>query len=79
MIDFSKIDDAAQRLGSMLPPGAAQFRDEIEQQFRAVMRGALGKMDLVSRADFELQKAALERADGKLKALEERLQALEEK
>lgn len=77
MIDFSKIDEAAQRLGSMLPPGAAQFRDEIEAQFRAVMRGVLGKMELVSRSDFELQKAALERANLKLNALEERLQALE--
>lgn len=77
MIDFSKIDEAAQRLGSMLPPGAAQFRDEIEAQVRAVMRAALGKMDLVSRSDFELQIAALERANAKLKALEERLQALE--
>ena len=78
MIDLTKIDQLAERLGALLPPGAQQFRGDLEAQFRTVLRSALGKMDLVSREDFEIQKAALERATATLKDLEQRLQDLEE-
>ena len=78
MIDLTKIDQLAERLGALLPPGAEQFRGELEGQFRAVLRSALGKMDLVTREDFEIQKAALERATATLETLEQRLQDLEQ-
>lgn len=77
MIDLTKIDQLAERLGALLPPGAEQFRGELEEQFRAVLRSALGRMDLVTREDFEIQKAALERATLTLQDLEQRLRELE--
>jgi hypothetical protein len=77
MIDMSKIDELAGRLGALLPPGAQQFRQDLELQFRAVLEKGLKSMDLVTREDFDIQKAALERASIKLQALEERLAALE--
>ena len=78
MIELSRIDELAQRLAAALPPGAQQMREEVEAQFRAVLSKGLSSMDLVTRADFEQQKAALERATIKLKALEQRLAALED-
>ena len=78
MIELSRIDELAQRLAAALPPGAQQMREEVEAQFRAVLSKGLSSMDLVTRADFEQQKAALERATVKLKALEQRLAQLEE-
>lgn len=78
MIELSRIDELAQRLAAALPPGAQQMREEAEAQFRAVLGKGLASMDLVTRADFEQQKAALERATIKLKALEQRLAELED-
>ena len=77
MIALTRIDELAQRLAAALPPGAQQMRTEAEAQFRAVLRKGMASMDLVSRADFDDQKAALERATAKLKVLEQRLAELE--
>jgi len=77
MIDLSKIDDLAKRLAGALPPGARQMREDAEVQFRAVLHKTLASMDVVTREDYEIQKAALERAQEKLAALEDRLAELE--
>lgn len=77
-MDISKIDELASRLSGLLPPGAGQLRGEMEQQFKTVLSGAFSKMDLVSREDFEAQKSALERASVQLKAMEQRIRALED-
>ena len=78
MIELNKIDELAARLTAALPPGAQQMREDVEAQFKAVLSKGLASMDLVSREDFEIQKAALERANIKLQALEQRLAALED-
>lgn len=78
MIDLTKIDELAARLTDSLPPGAQQMRDDVEAQFSAVLRKGLATMNVVTREDFEQQKAALERANEKLKQLEQRLQELEQ-
>ncbi len=77
MIDLSKIDELANRLTQALPPAARTMSDEAQAQFRAVLRKGLTSMDVVTREDFEQQKAALARAEEKLKALESRLAELE--
>ena len=77
MIDLSKIDELATRLTQALPPAARSMGDEAQAQFRAVLQKGLASMDVVTREDFELQKAALARAEEKLKALEARLAELE--
>jgi hypothetical protein len=78
MIDLQKIDELAQRFGAALPPGAQQFRSELEAQFRTILSRGLQAMDLVTREEFDLQKAALERAQAQMEALQERLEALEQ-
>lgn len=77
MIDLAKIDELANRLTQALPPAARTMGDEAQAQFRAVLRKGLASMDVVTREDFESQKAALARAEDKLKALEARLADLE--
>ncbi len=78
MIDLSKIDDLAKRLAGALPAGAQQMREDAEVQFRAVLHKTLSSMDVVTREDYEIQKAALERAQEKLQRLEDRLSRLEQ-
>ncbi len=77
MIDLTSIDQLAARLAAALPPGARTMRDEAEAQFRAVLSRALSSINVVTREDFDQQKAALERAREKLRVLEQRLADLE--
>lgn len=76
-IDLSRIDELANRLTQALPPAARTMGEEAQAQFRAVLRKGLASMDVVTREDFELQKAALARAEEKLAALQERMAKLE--
>lgn len=77
MIDLRFIDDLTRRLSEAMPPGMAQAREDIESHFRAVLTGAFERMDLVTREQFDAQRAVLERCRDKLEALEKRLAALE--
>lgn len=55
------------------------MREDLEQNFRSVLRGGLAKLDLVTREEFEVQEAVLQRTRQKLEALEQRLTEFEQK
>ena len=76
MIDLAKIDELAKRLAAALPPGAGQIRADLEGRFRAILQRALAKADLVTREEFDLQKAALARAQARLEELQQALDTL---
>jgi BMFP domain-containing protein YqiC len=73
MIDLRTIDELTRKLADALPPGLAQKKEELEAQFRTVLTGAFERMNLVGREEFEKQCAALEEAQARLQALEERI------
>lgn len=73
------IDRLARRLAESVPEGVRAVRDDLEQNFRSVLRGGLSKLDLVTREEFEVQEAVLARTRQQHDALEERLKALEAK
>lgn len=81
MIDPRQIEQLAQewaqRLTQFLPPGLKGFRQELETNFSAMLQAGLGKLDLVSREQFEVQKELLAKSREKLKVLEKRLAELE--
>ncbi len=77
--DKPSIDQIARKLAESVPAGLRSMRDELEQNFRSVLRSSLGKLDLVTREEFEVQQMVLARTREKLEALEERLQAMEAK
>ncbi len=78
MFDPKAIDDIANRLAGAIPPGFSNLKEEMEKNFRAILQGALGKLDLVSREEFEVQKAVLAKTRSKLEDLEKRLAAMEQ-
>ncbi|HIB63334.1 MAG TPA: accessory factor UbiK family protein [Methylococcaceae bacterium] len=78
MFDPKKIDEIASRLADSMPPGLDAIRTDLEKNIRATLQGVLNKMDLVTREEFEVQKAVLAKTRLKLEALEQQLQALEE-
>lgn len=71
------IEGIAKKLADALPQGLRSIGDDLEKNFRAVLRSSLAKLDLVTREEFEVQEAVLARTREKLQALEQRLQALE--
>lgn len=71
------VEMLARKLAESVPPGLRSVREELEQNFRGVLKAGLGKMDLVTREEFEVQEAVLARTRSKLDGLEERLESLE--
>lgn len=73
MIDPAKIDALSRRLSDNLPEGGQQLASEIRSRFRQILNQGLEGLDLVSREEFEVQKAVLLRSREKLEALEKKL------
>ena len=71
------IDGLARKLADAVPQGLRSVRDDLEKNFRAVLRSGLARLDLVTRDEFEIQEAVLARTREKLHALEKRLESLE--
>ncbi|WP_305909665.1 accessory factor UbiK family protein [Methylomarinum sp. Ch1-1] len=78
MIDPKAIDDIASRLSGAIPPGFSNLKEDLEKNFHAILQSALGKLDLVSREEFEVQKAVLAKTRSKLEDLEKRVADMEQ-
>ena len=70
MIDLNYIDDLARRLSTLVPPGVREGREEMQQNFKSVLQTGLSKLDLVTREEFEVQRAVLLRTREKLDELQ---------
>ncbi|MHC5147458.1 ubiquinone biosynthesis accessory factor UbiK [Stenotrophomonas rhizophila] len=77
MIDLNHLDDLARRLSDMVPPGLRQSREELQATFKTALQAGLGKLDLVTREEFDVQRAVLLRTRQKLEALEKVVAELE--
>ena len=75
----NSIEDLAKKFAENLPENLRSMRSELEENFRSVLRAGLGKLDLVTREEFEVQEAVLARAREKVEALEQRLEEFEDK
>lgn len=77
MIDLKNLDDLARKLSDLVPPGLKEARADLEQNFKATLQSGLGRLDLVTREEFEVQRAVLLRTREKIDALERALTLLE--
>lgn len=77
MIDLTHIDDLARRLDSLVPPALREGREELQQSFKAVLQSGLSKLDLVTREEFDVQRAVLLRTREKLETLQQAVAQLE--
>lgn len=77
MIRLKALDDLAQRLSELLPPGLEDARADLEKNFRAALHSGFSKLDLVTREEFDVQRAVLLRTREKLSMLERSLGELE--
>lgn len=77
MIDPKILDNLANRLAAALPPGIKEIKQDAEKNFRAILQGAFSKMNLVTREEFDVQRAVLDRAHAKVQELERQVRELE--
>ena len=77
MIDLNQIDDLARRLSDLVPPGLRESREELQATFKSALQAGLVKLDLVTREEFEVQRAVLLKTREKLDALETTVRELE--
>lgn len=76
-MDNLAFDDIARRLFAGLPEAAKSMRRDIESNFRAVLQSSLGKLDLTTREEFDVQTRVLERTRARIEQLEQRIATLE--
>lgn len=76
--DKTFIEEMTQQLEDGLPSGLGLMREDIESIVKASMAGALSRLELVTREEFDVQTAVLLRSREKLEALAVRLKQLEE-
>ncbi|MGA2023906.1 MAG: accessory factor UbiK family protein [Steroidobacteraceae bacterium] len=74
-----RIDEIVKRLIDGLPEAARTMRRDIEGNFRAVLQSTLGKLDLTTRSEFDVQTQVLERTRARLEQLEQRIAELEQR
>ena len=78
-INSSGLDELARRLADSVPESVRAFGRDLEGNFKAVLQTQLSKLDLVSRQEFDVQAAILERTQTKMAVMEARLKELEAK
>jgi BMFP domain-containing protein YqiC len=76
-MDPFRIDDIARSLMERVPPALRSVQQDLEDNFRTVLRATLGKLDLVTRDEFDAQTKVLERTRAKVESLQVRLAELE--
>jgi BMFP domain-containing protein YqiC len=77
MIGISAIDDMARRLAELVPADARATRDDLVANFRDALRSGLRRLDLVTREEFDVQRAVLQRTREMVETLEARVTELE--
>jgi ubiquinone biosynthesis accessory factor UbiK len=71
------LDEIAKQLADSVPQNIKALGQDLERNFRALLHSGFERMDLVTREEFDLQSAVLERTREKLELLEARVAELE--
>jgi BMFP domain-containing protein YqiC len=74
MITGATLDELAKRIGRAIEASPAK---DVEKNVKALLQGGLAKLDVVPRAEFDVQAKVLARTREKLEALERRVAELE--
>jgi hypothetical protein len=79
MANRDALNDLARKITSLLPENVQQMQDDLESNIHTLLQNALSKMNLVTREEFDVQTALLQRTREKLEQLEKLLDELEQK
>jgi BMFP domain-containing protein YqiC len=76
MADTRMLDEIDRRIREVLARSPAA---DVDKNLRALLQSALGRLDLVTREEYDVQREVLARTRAKLEALEAKLAELEGK
>ena len=71
------LDELARQLAEAVPEGLKSMSDDLERNFKSLLQSGMERLDLVSREEFDVQVAVLQRTRAKLETLEAKLAELE--
>ncbi len=77
MLDPKLFDDLSRRVADSMPRSFQVLQDDLQRNLKASLESTLGRLNLVTREEFEVQQAVLVRTREKLQALEARVAVLE--
>ena len=77
MLNPKLLDDIAQRLAGAMPSAAKEIQTDLEKNLRAATQSVFGKLDLVTREEFDVQTKVLARSRARLEQLEKQVEELE--
>lgn len=65
-------------IGERMPEGVAELGQDLRHNLNTIVKESLGKMDLVTREEFDIQTRVLARTRQRVEQLEQQLLALEQ-
>lgn len=71
------LEDMIKKFSETIPEPLRTMQDDMEKNMRGVLESGLQKMNLVTREEFDIQTAVLQRTREKLEALEKQMAELE--
>lgn len=74
MLSNATLDELTRKINQAIDTSPAK---DVEKNVKALLQASLHRLDLVSRAEFELQTQVLQRTREKLEALEQRVAEIE--
>jgi len=77
MFEPNQINELVQRLSGAVPEDLRAMKGDLEHNFKAILQASLGRMNLVTREEFDVQRNVLLRAREQLEILEARVKELE--
>ena len=76
MIKAEVVEDIVKKVEQFIPEDLKTMRQDFSKNMRSILTATLQKADLVTREEFEVQKAVLAKTRAKLEALEKQLDQL---
>ncbi|WP_113906842.1 ubiquinone biosynthesis accessory factor UbiK [Aliidiomarina celeris] len=76
MIDGKKIEQLARQITESIPPGVRGAADNLEQKVKQSLQQQLGKLDVVTRDELEVQQNMVLHLRTRIDALEQQVEAL---
>lgn len=70
------LEEISKRISSLIPSDIKHIQEDAESNIRTLLRASLTKMNLVTREEFDVQSAVLQRTREKLEQLEKQLEEL---
>ena len=79
MLNTKFIDDIARQISEAIPTGIKGMQEDVQKNIHTLLQGALSRLDLVTREEFDAQSQVLARTREKLEQIEKIVAAMEER